>query len=837
MRVISPSRKLLLKISAIFAGFLLLSAALLAVISFAYGDKVKELVVNEINSRLLVPVEVGQVNFTLFRSFPDASVVFRNVAMKPSPDLKEAPGLLHAKTVSLRIGLYSLITGNYKVRRLIIEDASVTLWVGLNGRDNFHIWKQSGSSAGSAVNFDMQKVILRNTEIYYNNLINKTDIALGFPDFRLMGKMAGQRYDLQVSGGLEIKRLIFGEFNYTPASMMGVQGTIQVNEALKRCEITDANIQFAGINAGIRGTFGYGEDNNPVNLSLNTTGADISEVLGALPSTLSKPYNEYQPGGILTLQADIAGTWGKTSSPFIKADFELEKGSFTHLETGSKIRNINLRGNFASTQGKRAEVLNLTAFSGETRNGRFKGRVQITGFKKPLLDLNLSADLELSELEGIIHAGAAADLVGKLVADINYRGAYQAGAEMAVAANGLVRMSGVGFTREKSNVKVKDLNGQFELKNGRIYVDELRGVIGETDLKLNGFFDNLLGYLLFKDQPLRFEARFSSGKFRLEDFIGLSGTTSDTAVRHSLFPQNLSFSTTFSIGDFSYKKFTATDATGQLSLEDNVLRAGGLAFNALDGKVTATGLLNGRYGDHAQVVCNASLSNVDIPRMFNEFNDFGQTSLQSKHIRGRGDATIQFASALNHRFEIDVASAAAIADVEIRNGELLKFEPLQELSRFLDEDELNNVKFSTLRNRIEIARKTVVIPEMKIQSSALSLKGYGSHTFGNDIDYHFSVLTSDLRKNKRRKTPPPTAVEDDGMGHSRLFLHMTGTVDKPVVNYDHRAVSKKIASDFKEEKQELRDVIKREFSKNKPVTEDKKTKNAVQFEIEWDEDK
>jgi uncharacterized protein involved in outer membrane biogenesis len=837
MNTESPSKKRLVRLSVIIAGLLLLIIGFLVVVTFAYGDKAKKLVVNEINSRLLVPVEVGQVDFTLFRSFPDASVVFKNVAMKPSPELKEAPGLLHAKTVSLRIGLFSLISGNYKVRSLVIDGASVTLWVGADGRDNFHVWKQTTNATASAVNFDMQQIILRKTEIFYRNLARETDLALSFPEFLLKGKTAGQRYDVQVSGDIEIKRLILGEFNYTPASMLGIQGVIQVNEALKRCEITDANLQFAGITAGIRGTFGYGGDENAINLSLNTSDADISEVLGALPATLSKPYNDYQPGGKLTLQTDIAGTWGKTSSPFIKADFELEKGSFTHLETGSKIRNINLRGSFVSTQGKKAEVLNLTAFSGETRNGKFKGRVQITNFKKPLLDLNLSADLDLAELEGIIHAGAAVDLVGKMVADINYRGAYEDGSRMAVAANGLVRMSGVGFTPKESKVKVRDINGQFELKNRRIYVDELRGVIGETDLKLNGYFDNLPGYLLFKDQPLRFEARFSSVKFRLEDFTSLSGTTSDTTVRPSLFPKNLSFSTTFSIGDFSYGKFTASGATGQLSLEDNVLRAGGLAFNALDGKVTATGLLNGRYGDHAQVVCNASLTNVDIPRMFNEFNNFGQTSLQSRHIRGRGDATVQFASALNHRFEIDVASAAAMADVEIRNGELLKFEPLQELSRFLDEDELNNVKFSTMRNRIEIARKTVVIPEMEIQSSALNLKGYGSHTFGNDIDYHFNVLTSDLRKNKRRKMPPPTAVEDDGLGRSRLFLHMTGTVDKPVVNYDHRAVAKKIAGDFKEEKQELRDIIKKEFSKNKPVTEDKKTKPAVQFEIEWDEDK
>lgn len=837
MRVISPSRKFLLRISVALTGLVLVMVVLLLVISLTYGDKVKELVVNEINSRLLVPVEVGQVDFTLFKSFPDASIVFRNVAMKSPAGLNEAPGLLHAKSVSLRIGLFSLITGNYKIKSLVIDEASVTLWVGTGGRDNFHILKQTGNETGSSVNFDMQQVILRKTEIYYRNLVKKTDLALNFPEFFLMGKMTGQRYDLKVSGDFEVKRLLFGAYNYTPASKIGIQGIVKVNEELKICEITEANIQFAGIVAGIRGTFGYGKEQNPIGISIQTSEADISEVLSALPVKLTEPYKNFEPGGKLSLQANVSGNWGKFSSPFIKTEFGLKNGSFTETKSGSKIRNLNLTGVYTSTRGKNPESLGLKSFSGETRNGRFKGALKIADFKKPLLNLNLSADINLSELEGIIKAGGAHHLSGKFIADINYRGAYKAGEQMAVQANGLVRLNGVGFTYGKESIEVKNINGQFELKNGRIYVDGFNALIGETDLKLNGYFDNLLGYLLFTDQPMHFDAQFSSGKFRLEDIMALSGSDSDTTGRNSIFPKGLGFEAGFSIGKFSYRKFTASGATGRLSLNNNILRAGDLAFNAVDGKVTATGLLNGRYGDHAQVVCNAKLTNVDIPRLFYEFNDFGQTSLQSKHLRGRGDATVQYSSVLDNNFITDEASVTAVADIEIRNGEMIQFEPFQEMSRFLNEDELKNVKFSTMHNRIEIVRKMVVIPEMEIQTSALNVKGYGSHTFGNEIDYHFSVLTSELRKNKRKKTPPPTAVEDDGLGRTRLFLHMTGTVDEPVIKYDHKAVAKKIANDFKGEKQVLRNVIRKEFGKNKAIEEPGKVKSSTQFEIEWDEDK
>jgi hypothetical protein len=122
----------------------------------------------------------------------------------------------------------------------------------------------------------------------------------------------------------------------------------------------------------------------------------------------------------------------------------------------------------------------------------------------------------------------------------------------------------------------------------------------------------------------------------------LSGSDSDSAGQQSVFPKGLSFKADFNIGKFSYKKFTASLATGSLSLDDNVLRANNLAFNALDGKVTATGLINGRYDDHAQIVCNAKLNNVDISRLFYEFEDFGQSSLQTYPRPRRCNGAIYF---------------------------------------------------------------------------------------------------------------------------------------------------------------------------------------------------
>lgn len=63
-------------------GFLLLITAFLlggGLVSFFYADKVKAIVVEVVNKNLNTRAQVKKIEFTLFSTFPNASVVFEDV--------------------------------------------------------------------------------------------------------------------------------------------------------------------------------------------------------------------------------------------------------------------------------------------------------------------------------------------------------------------------------------------------------------------------------------------------------------------------------------------------------------------------------------------------------------------------------------------------------------------------------------------------------------------------------------------------------------------------------------------------------------------------------------
>ncbi|MEY4593904.1 MAG: hypothetical protein RIQ47_314, partial [Bacteroidota bacterium] len=107
----------------------------------------------------------------------------------------------------------------------------------------------------------------------------------------------------------------------------------------------------------------------------------------------------------------------------------------------------------------------------------------------------------------------------------------------------------------------------------------------------------------------------------------------------------------------------------------------------------------------------------------------------------------------------------------------------------------------------------------------------------NVIDYKIKLLLSDvLGKKVKSSNSEFGEIEDDGLGRTQLYLSMKGTVDNPKISYDRKAVGEKIKQEAKQEKEQLKQLLRDEFGgkkkqEQKPAEPPKKKKEEL--EIEW----
>ena len=240
-------------------------------------------------------------------------------------------------------------------------------------------------------------------------------------------------------------------------------------------------------------------------------------------------------------------------------------------------------------------------------------------------------------------------------------------------------------------------------------------------------------------------------------------------------------------------------------------------MNAWGGQVQTTGTFD---FSGKQYVLNAEpkLSGVKVKQLLKEFDDFAQDAIKSEHIDGTLNSNSKVLMVWDEKFNFIKPKFKAVAELNMKNGQLINYEPLFALSKFIDLNDLKNLKFSELKNTLEIANEKLIIPEMDIKTNAISLSVSGIHSFENFLDYHLKITLNELLNKKRKVKENEFGEEDETPGKVNLFLSIKGPANNLKFTYDKKAVRAKIAEDLKKEGATIKEIIKSEIGFKKDTT-------------------
>jgi hypothetical protein len=362
----------------------------------------------------------------------------------------------------------------------------------------------------------------------------------------------------------------------------------------------------------------------------------------------------------------------------------------------------------------------------------------------------------------------------------------------------------------------------------------------------------VMAWIMIKNQKLNIQGAVSSGR---TDWDEVSESSSGSGEYDFQLPGDIDLQKLkVTVRDFTFRKFSASGISANLTLNNKIMTANNIMMQSMKGIVSGQMSINASNPGHSLIQCKATISKVNLKNLFVEFGNFGSTELTSENLDGSITADVIYASTMFPTLGMDPQSVKAHADIRVENGRLVNYEPMKGLSKFLRVEDLADIRFETLQNQIDIANGILYIPGMQIKSSAIDLTLMGTHTFSNELDYHFSLVLADLLAAKFHKRNPAYnkqsefgPVEDDGRGRTMVYVSMTGTVDNPIFGYDRKAVREKLTTELRNQKSELRDAFRKEFGSMQGDTI-KKSQNAKEkairkkqeegkFVIEWDNDK
>jgi hypothetical protein len=173
--------------------------------------------------------------------------------------------------------------------------------------------------------------------------------------------------------------------------------------------------------------------------------------------------------------------------------------------------------------------------------------------------------------------------------------------------------------------------------------------------------------------------------------------------------------------------------------EDKKIKIDTLGVGIAGGYIGMRGVLNAADPNKLYFRNGIYLSNVDITKMLIKFDNFGQDVILNNNLKGIVSGRIKSYIRLHPDLTPVLSETESQLDIEIRDGSLIDFGPMQAMAGYFKDKNLRMVRFDTLRNKLTLKNGVLQIPNMNINSSLGFIEVSGTQSLDLKMDYYLRI--------------------------------------------------------------------------------------------------
>lgn len=857
-------KKRFLKILLWIGGIFLYLSLVSALVVYINRDKIKKIMITEINKQLVTEIKVSSIKVDFFSTFPSASLTFDDIIAfdafpkkdKNKPSEKNDT-LFYFKKLYLTFDIWDIISENYQINNIIAKNGAFNMRVNQNAEVNYVFWKESKSNKESKFSLSLKKILLENIQYTYRNDYSKQYYDILLKDASARGNFSDKEQKITIKSKSTINKIQIDNLAISNKRDLDFDIIFSNNTNSSIINISKGEIKIDGLAFDARGSLDYKKDSK-IDLLVKNDGVKLEDLIKLLPQEYSKLFKDYEGKGELIFDFRMNGVISNTQMPSIKSKFYLNNGELTNKKLEIAFRNITLNGDFSNGEKCNSETsfIKIDKFYFLWNKGVVKGYGQLFNFSNLSIDAFLDCNLPLEAVHSFIQDKNTKVFSGNLNFNLKLSGDLKSLENIPNQGFTKIKMDGKGYVKSLnySNINISqpitNLTGNFIFNNTSITISNLNANAGKTTLTFNGNIENILPYVFNQSKTFSINGDINLGSLNINDWVSNSNNKNqnnkkDTVSGFSL-PVFFNADLNTRINRLTYNKAIIDDFKSRVILLNGNLVLEKMNLKAFRGNINgnASLILNSKT---PKFIGNIELKKVEANRFFKEMDDFNQKSITSNNIKGNISAGIIIsAEFLNKNLDLNKEKLTANIKYKIEQGEMNNVPLLKKLSYFVDESALNNVKFNTIESSISIQNSCIIFEEINVKSNAINFSILGKHNFNNNIDYRASIKLSELSSKKKKAKLQKQRqefgdFEEDENSQVTLFVKIFGSIDKPQFAYDFKKNILKSKENIKRDKAKITYTIDKDLKLDiQQMKIDKanwKRQEKGEYIIEWEEEK
>jgi uncharacterized protein involved in outer membrane biogenesis len=325
-----------------------------------------------------------------------------------------------------------------------------------------------------------------------------------------------------------------------------------------------------------------------------------------------------------------------------------------------------------------------------------------------------------------------------------------------------IKIANISGELKKHAFKLDSVSGNVKIGADQfVKIDTLKGKIGNSDFDLSMRLyagkdtvkrkkENFLQFssrLLDVDQLTNYRLAATEEAPALADkpadttMVTTVAKTSSHADAFNIFQiPFIDFKATVNIGKIKYRRLWLKNFSTNMRMQANQqLYLDTLDMEVAGGKLGARAHFNGSDPKKIYLQSRICVEDVNIEKMLLKLDYFGQDYVINKNIKGSLSGQVESYVQVHPDLTPLIDQSEARLDLEILNGVLVNFGPMQAMSAYFKDKNLNMVRFDTLQNTLTFKNGALSIPDMNINSSLGFMEISGTQSLDMNMEYYVRI--------------------------------------------------------------------------------------------------
>jgi len=504
------TKKFLKKTTIVISTLFLLLIIVLTIVPYVFKDEITAKLETIANEKLDAKVRFDQIGLSVFKHFPALTIYAKNVNIVSKKKQFEATNIVKAGRVSAGLNFYSLLKGKIVLDAVYLDEADLNLEIDAKGNANFNILKPSKVSDTTQTEFNIKRVVIKQTNISYNDKSALLKFKVQDLNYKGKGDLSADLFDLDSNVKIKSFDFSLNGVDYVRNKPINAEIITYIDAKALKFKFERNVIRIKNFPFSFNGHFAFIKGGYDFDLRMQSKNSTLEEMLSLVPPTYDKWREEMAITGNIDFRIFARGKYMQDLSekPIVSADLQINNGTIAYKRIKVPVKDINISA--------KAEVtdLDINKLKFDLDNLSFnldKKKTTINfhseGFKTPKIKTVVKADLDLAKLKEALNLNDN-DIRGDVALDLKADGVFE---------------RGLGFSPRLNKVdtiikSIPKFQLNLSLKNGFVKNIKKKDAVENISLNLTVIAkDSILRNVSAKIANLNAEAlgNFVRGRFEL----------------------------------------------------------------------------------------------------------------------------------------------------------------------------------------------------------------------------------------------------------------------------------------------------------------------------------